>query len=97
MQHGKLRAHRCSVLVQRVFQLQVRPQHLFRRTQSGIIPRRGQQHTRSERKRSEAPETWSQTQTKMNKNKDDDEAREDPLRDLPEWLEELKNNSVFNH
>ena len=30
----------------------------------------------------------------MNENKDDDEAREDPLRDLPEWLEEFNDNSA---
>ena len=95
MQHGKLRAHRCSGLVNWVFPplvRKVRPQHLHRRTQCAIILRPKPAKTRSRRKRREDLE---QDPNKKNiKNREDGEAQGELLHDLPEWLEEFADSSV---
>ena len=51
-------------------------------------------NTRCERKRQEVPIDLELDPNKNEKNKDDDEAREDPLFDLPEWLEEFNDSSA---
>ena len=95
MQHGKLRAHRCSGLVNWVFPplvRKVRPQHLHRRTQCAIILRPSQQRHEVG---VNAVRTWSKTRTKKNiKNREDGEAQGELLHDLPEWLEEFADSSV---
>ena len=95
MQHGKLRAHRCSGLVNWVFPplvRKVRPEHLCRRTQCAIILRPKPAKTRSRRKRREDLE---QDPNKKNiKNREDGEAQGKLLHDLPEWLEEFAGSSV---
>ena len=76
MQHGKLRAHRCSGLVNWVFPplvRKVRPEHLHRRTQCAIILRPSQQRHEVG---VNAVRTWSKTRTKKNiKNREDGEAQ----------------------
>ena len=95
MQHGKLRAHRCSGLVNWVFPplvRKVRPEHLHRRTQCAIILRPSQQRHEVG---VNAVRTWSKTRTKKNiENREDGEAQGELLHDLPEWLEEFADSSV---
>ena len=95
MQHGELRAHHCSGIINRTSQLGY-DQHRYRWTQRDSTPSPVTTRSRSTRSRARKDLLHDPTETEnKHQNGDTDAARDTPSNDLPEWLEEFTENLEY--
>ena len=98
MQHGELRTDRCPWFVDRLFKLYTYISNISIAGSSisyaaSLHQPRSERTSSIERVRGD-PSREPEENQNQKKNKDNDRVRGDPLRDLPEWLEDFAENLV---